>query len=89
MQQPMIIKFCLKLGKTATETNKMLKTVCENEALSHTCVFNWLEDSVRDVGPWKWSKGRVGIHCSKSWSSSTSSETGGHKPSNVSEIDWG
>jgi len=46
----MIIKFCLKLGKTATETYKMLKTVCENEALSHTCLFKWLKDSERDEG---------------------------------------
>jgi len=59
MQQQMIIKFCLKLGKTTTETYKMLKTVCENEALSHTCVFNWLKDSMRYVGPWKWFKGWV------------------------------
>jgi hypothetical protein len=64
----------------------MLKTVSENVAVSHVCVLNWLKDSVRDVGPWKWSKGWVGIHCSKSGSSSTSSETGGHRPPNVSEI---
>jgi hypothetical protein len=51
MQQQMIIKFYLKLGKTATETYKMLKTVSENVAVSHVCVLNWLKDSVRDVGP--------------------------------------
>jgi hypothetical protein len=61
MQQQMIIKFCLKLGKTVTKTYKMLETVCENEALSHTHVFNWLKDSMRDVVTLKMIEG-VGKH---------------------------
>jgi transposase len=33
------IKFCVKLGKTPTETYEMLQTVYGDEALSHSSVF--------------------------------------------------
>lgn len=39
MEQPANIKFCFKLGKTATEAQKVLETVYKNEALSHTDEF--------------------------------------------------
>jgi hypothetical protein len=39
MEQPANIKFCFKLGKTATEAQRDLETVYKNEALSHTHIF--------------------------------------------------
>jgi len=41
MEQPANIKFCFKLGKTATEAQRDLETVYKNEALSqHTHLFH-------------------------------------------------
>ena len=35
------IKFCVKLGKTTTETLKMLRDVYRNSSMSRTKVFEW------------------------------------------------
>ena len=35
------IKFCVKLGKTATETLKMLRDVYGDSSMSRTKVFEW------------------------------------------------
>jgi transposase len=43
MEQRAIIKFCIKLGKTLTETYKMLQTVYGDEALSRSSVFEWFK----------------------------------------------
>jgi hypothetical protein len=39
MEQLVNIKFCVKLGKTWTETYEMLQTVYDDEALSSSKVF--------------------------------------------------
>ena len=39
IQQRINIKFCVKLGKTATETLKMLRDVYEESSMSRTRVF--------------------------------------------------
>jgi hypothetical protein len=38
MEQPLNIKFCIKLTKTATGTQKMLEAVYGNEVISRTHV---------------------------------------------------
>jgi hypothetical protein len=43
MEQRVNIEFCVKLGKTPTETYEMLQTVYGDEALSHSSVFEWFE----------------------------------------------
>jgi hypothetical protein len=43
MEQRVNIKFCVKLGKTPTETYEMLQTVYGDEALSHSSVFEWFK----------------------------------------------
>ena len=54
IEQRYAIKFCVKLGKTATETREMLVTAYSNEALRRTQVFEWDrrfnegQDSVED-----------------------------------------
>ncbi|GBN87636.1 hypothetical protein AVEN_57199-1 [Araneus ventricosus] len=40
MEQRVNIKFCFKLGKTATETHEMLVKV---DAVSKKCVFEWFK----------------------------------------------
>jgi len=40
-EQRMNIKFCVKLGKTQTETNEMLKIAYGDKCLSRTQVFEW------------------------------------------------
>jgi hypothetical protein len=37
------IKFCIKLGKTPTETYEILQTVYGDEVLSRNSVFEWLK----------------------------------------------
>jgi transposase len=37
------IKFCYKLGKTATETHEMLVQVYGTEAVSRKCVYDWFK----------------------------------------------
>jgi hypothetical protein len=45
MEQRAVIKFCVKLKKTATETFKMLKSVQNEECSSRTSVFEWYKMS--------------------------------------------
>ena len=40
MEQRVNIKFCYKLGKTATETHEMLVQVYGTEAVSRKCVYD-------------------------------------------------
>ncbi|GBO05726.1 hypothetical protein AVEN_220550-1 [Araneus ventricosus] len=49
MEQRVNIKFCFKLGRTATETHEMLVKV---DTISKKCVFEWLKrcrDEKEDV----------------------------------------
>jgi len=39
IEQRIVVKFHMKLGKTATETYNLLKKVYGNECLSRACVF--------------------------------------------------
>ena len=41
IEQRINIKFCVKLGKTATETLKMLRDVYGASSMSRTRVFEW------------------------------------------------
>jgi transposase len=41
MEQRVNIKFCVKLGKTPTETYGMLQTAYGDEALGRSTVFDW------------------------------------------------
>ena len=43
MEQQVNIKFCYKLGKTATETHEMLVQVYGIEAVSRKCVYDWFK----------------------------------------------
>lgn len=43
MEQRVNIKFCYKLGKTATETHGMLVQVYGTEAVSRKCVYDWFK----------------------------------------------
>ncbi|GBL84411.1 Putative uncharacterized protein FLJ37770 [Araneus ventricosus] len=52
MEQRVNIKFCFKLGKTATETHEMLVKAYRVEAVSKKCVFEWFKrfrDGKEDV----------------------------------------
>ncbi|GBN99119.1 Putative uncharacterized protein FLJ37770 [Araneus ventricosus] len=52
MEQLVNIKFCFKLGKTATETHEMLVKVYGVYAVSKKCVFEWFKlfrDGKEDV----------------------------------------
>ena len=41
MDERFNIKFCFKLGKTATETHEMLVQVYGQDAVSRKCVYDW------------------------------------------------
>ncbi|GBO01788.1 Putative uncharacterized protein FLJ37770 [Araneus ventricosus] len=43
MEQRVNIRFCFKLGKTATKTHEMLAKVYCVEAVSKKCVFEWFK----------------------------------------------
>ena len=43
VEQRVNVKFCAKLGKSATETYDMLKKVYGDECLSRTQVFEWFK----------------------------------------------
>jgi hypothetical protein len=43
VEQRVNVKFCVKLGKFATETYDLVKKVYGDEYLSHTRVFEWLK----------------------------------------------
>ena len=52
IEQRINIKFCVKLGKTATETLKMLRDVYGYSSMSRTKVFEWhkrFEEGREDV----------------------------------------
>ncbi|GBM24254.1 Putative uncharacterized protein FLJ37770 [Araneus ventricosus] len=52
MEQRVSIKFCSKLGKTATEAHEMLVKVYGVDAVSKKCVFEWFKrfrDGKEDV----------------------------------------
>lgn len=40
-EQEVAKKFCLKAGKTATETVEMLRATCEDKALRRSKIFSW------------------------------------------------
>ena len=41
MEQRLVVKFCFKTGKSATETLQMVTAACRDQALSHSNVFRW------------------------------------------------
>jgi hypothetical protein len=41
IEQHVCIKFCMKLGKSDTETPKMLREALGEHSLSRTAVFEW------------------------------------------------
>ena len=41
LEQRINLKFCVKLGKIATETLKMLREIYGNSSMSWTKVFEW------------------------------------------------
>jgi len=41
MEQPLVIKFCFKAGKSATETLEMVNATYGDQALSRLSVFRW------------------------------------------------
>jgi len=43
MEQCVNVKFCVKLGKSTTETYILLKKVYGDECLYHTQVFEWFK----------------------------------------------
>jgi len=43
MEQCVNVKFCVKLGKSATEMYDLLKKVSGDECLSRTQVFEWFK----------------------------------------------
>jgi len=43
VEQCVNVKFCVKLGKSATEMYDLLKQVYGDECLSHTQVFKWFK----------------------------------------------
>ena len=61
IEQRINIKFCVKLGKTATETLKMLRDVYRDSSMSRARVFEWhkrfvkgredVEDDLKSGGP--------------------------------------
>ena len=40
-EQRICIKFCFKIGKTATETYQLLQQACGEDAVSRTQMFDW------------------------------------------------
>ena len=52
-EQRFYVKFCVKLGKSATETYLLLKKVYGDECLSRTQVFEWFKrfkDGREEIG---------------------------------------
>jgi len=43
LEQCINVKFCVKLGNSATETYDLLKNVYSDECLSRTQVFEWFK----------------------------------------------
>ena len=40
-EQRICIKFCFKLGKSASETCEMLKSAFKEEVIGHSTIFEW------------------------------------------------
>jgi len=40
-EQRICIKFCFKIGKTATETYQLLQQTYDEDAVGHTQMFDW------------------------------------------------
>ena len=59
-EQRTIIKFCVNLGKTSTQTREMLETVKIKLSVSIALIFKWHKQStsemvgnnIEDDGPW-------------------------------------
>jgi hypothetical protein len=41
IEQCVCVRFCVKVGKSATETLEMLREAFGEHSLSHTAVFEW------------------------------------------------
>jgi hypothetical protein len=54
-----VIKFCVKLKKTATETFEMLKRAYGEECLSRTSVFNGIKGSKKGESHYKTINGKA------------------------------
>jgi len=50
VEQCINVKFCVKLGKSATEMYDLLKKVYSDECLSCTQVFEWFKDEREETG---------------------------------------
>jgi hypothetical protein len=48
-EQRMNNKFCFKLGKTPIEAYEVLQTVCGDETLNRSCIFEWFNDECEDL----------------------------------------
>jgi len=46
MEQGLAIKFCFKAGKSATENLQMVNAAYEDQALSLSNAFRWMDDFV-------------------------------------------
>jgi len=60
------INVCVRLGKTATGTHKMLENVYRNESLFHSCVFKWFKVFREVQEPLRWYKESVVVNFLKS-----------------------
>lgn len=47
-EQHVFIKFCIKLGKSATETFEMIKKAFKNEAMTRSKTFEWHKRFIED-----------------------------------------
>ena len=52
-EQRICIKFCFKIGKTATETYQLLQQAYGEDAMGRTQVFDWLHRLKRVEPPMK------------------------------------
>jgi hypothetical protein len=53
VEQCVNVKFCVRIGKSATEMYDLLKNVYGDERLSHTQVFEWFKrfkDGREEIG---------------------------------------
>ena len=79
-EQRACIKFCFKLGKTATECNEMLKTAFGEQAMGRSQTFQWFcrfkagrtstDDDERSGQPVSSSEGNCSQRICSSWSNS-------------------
>jgi len=50
MEQRVHMKFCVKLGKSTTETYDLLKKIYGDECLPRTQVFEWFKEGRDEIG---------------------------------------